>query len=84
MDKALRRVDYLPPRIQHGLMVRERYSVDHDLDHCPLHFNSDEASLRDVLEQENFIPISEKITPKALTKCKKNCLFMSMEVSSSI
>lgn len=40
-----------------------------------------EDSLRKVLKQEKFILISEKITPKALTKCEKNSLFMSMEVS---
>jgi len=48
-------------------------------------FNSDfEESLREALKQEDFTKINEKITAKALTQCKKNCLFMSMEVSLSI
>ena len=48
-------------------------------------FNSDfEESLRDALKQEDFTKINKKITAKALTQCKKNCLFMSMEVSLSI
>ncbi|CAH3192469.1 unnamed protein product [Porites evermanni] len=40
-----------------------------------------EKSLRDALKQEDFTKINKKITAKALTQCKKNCLFMSMEVS---
>lgn len=42
-----------------------------------------EESLIKTIRKGNFLEISEKITPKAFTKCEKNAMQMSMLVSPS-